>query len=135
METKTCTKCKEDKSLTSFHKCTAYKDGLNYTCKTCTNEEHNKWVSENRLKFKGYGSKWVKKNSEKIHKREAKYRKNNSEKIRKKQCVWEKDQAERITDGYVSHLLKTPLNDIPVEIIEAKRQIIQINRLIKQKQT
>jgi hypothetical protein len=53
-------------------------------------------------------------------------------------AAWKKQgvkMVEEISDQYISHNLRMPLKNVPPEVIKAKRQIIQINRLLKQKQT
>lgn len=51
METKICSKCKEEKNTNHFHKSNFNKDGLQAYCKDCirvsTKLSRKKWVSEN----------------------------------------------------------------------------------------
>jgi hypothetical protein len=45
---KTCSKCKELKPFTEFHKDRTKKDGHVYHCKVCKKEYHRLWHEENR---------------------------------------------------------------------------------------
>lgn len=45
---KTCTKCKESKSLTEYYKHKTNKDGVAGSCKTCQLNQHKKYYEENR---------------------------------------------------------------------------------------
>jgi len=47
MSTKTCTKCKETKILTDFHKRIDSKDGHAYECKLCTRGRSQRWYKNN----------------------------------------------------------------------------------------
>lgn len=51
MKTKICSKCKEEKSITEFHKNKNHKDGLAHWCKECCKEYHKKYYQENREKL------------------------------------------------------------------------------------
>lgn len=51
---KECGKCGEIKDLTAFHKCSAYKDGLQYYCKECKKKYYTAKLSENRAKKREY---------------------------------------------------------------------------------
>lgn len=44
---KTCSRCKEIKPVTEFHKSTNYYDGLDKRCKQCSYELHNDWRRNN----------------------------------------------------------------------------------------
>lgn len=56
MDYKVCTKCKEEKEITSFYKMTSSKDGFSYQCKTCIKQYTDKYttlgISKERQKIK-----------------------------------------------------------------------------------
>ena len=47
MESKKCTKCKEEKLLSNFNKNKGKKDGLNNICRVCSNERSRQYYNEN----------------------------------------------------------------------------------------
>lgn len=51
METKICSKCKQEKPLEEFHKCSTSVDGLQYVCKECISA-YNKLRHEEKMKKK-----------------------------------------------------------------------------------
>jgi hypothetical protein len=51
---KKCSKCKIEKTLDEFGKCRKNKDGLQYACKTCTNEVNKKKIMEKRNEREGF---------------------------------------------------------------------------------
>jgi hypothetical protein len=77
---KQCTKCKEEKELTEFHKKSESKDGHNARCKACVKLHHQKWYAKNREKVIAGQKKYVAKNREKVKKYRSQYRAENKEK-------------------------------------------------------
>lgn len=61
---KTCSKCREEKSMDMFHNSSTNKDGKQRTCKQCRSN---------------YSKAWAKANPEKKRERDRKYRENNPE--------------------------------------------------------
>ena len=76
---KTCTKCKETKLLDSFNKCSSRKDGLQTSCRECSNENSKIWFVN------------------------CPSRKERNEKTKQ----WQKDNPEKVSDLYRSWLIKT----------------------------
>jgi 5-methylcytosine-specific restriction endonuclease McrA len=64
METKKCSKCGIEKSLTEFYKDPNDKNGvrLRPKCKACLNEERKSWGKKNRDKLAQYAREWRKEN-------------------------------------------------------------------------
>ena len=81
METKVCSKCKENKKVCEFGNSKSSKDGLLYCCKKCNSERGKKYVKENSKKVLESHKKWRDKNPEWVYNRHKKYRENNPEKI------------------------------------------------------
>ena len=75
---KTCSKCKERKPYSEFHKNKSKKDGLNFYCKKCKNQQYKQYYKEN---------------PEKERQRQKQYRKENPEKKRQ----YQKENAEKIS--------------------------------------
>ena len=86
METKICSKCKEEKLYCEFNKSTHKIDGLRSECKVCQNFLAKKYREKNREKINYSHTEWKKNNPEmyKLHKKNnsVKYKKNNKEKVR-----------------------------------------------------
>ena len=89
METKVCSKCKEEKNVCEFGKLKSSKDGYRYFCKNCRNNIENTYQGDNVLERK---KKWRINNKEKIKKHyleikqtlldyQKKYRQENLDKV------------------------------------------------------
>ena len=140
--TKTCTNCKEKKSLINFNKHKSSKDGLFYYCKECRNIKnkiyHLKYIKNDLNKEKEIKrkSKYYFENKEKCLEKSKKFAKNNPEKVK----IWKKKFTDKkiknLSDTYIinscfkiySHL------EIPKEIIELKRIQLKTFRLCQQLQ-
>lgn len=62
--TKRCSRCKNEKQLTSFHRETGRKDGLSYWCKTCQSERQKVYRDANPEKRKAAMRSWYECNRE-----------------------------------------------------------------------
>lgn len=67
MNTKTCSKCKQELPVTEFYKNKSSKDGLYGSCKKCHCERTRAWSSKNPEKMNGYAAKWRDENRGKIN--------------------------------------------------------------------
>jgi len=90
MNTKVCTKCKEEKPLTEFHKDSSKKDGMQIHCKSCRkqhyqeNREHRldyfkRYRQENREQRSEYNRQWRQENREQMLDYFKRYRQENRE--------------------------------------------------------
>lgn len=117
MKTKICNRCGIEKDIEAFNRCSRYKDGFRYECKTCRKPEIRKYTDQNKDRIHEYSKKRYHENREKHlaasklyyeeHKEErkaylAKYHKNNKERAsqlgrlrRQKPEVREKDKRTR----------------------------------------
>ena len=115
---KTCRKCKIEKDFTEFTKDKQNKDGLKYTCKSCSKEyrennkelikEHSKeYYKSNKERIKEYyknnkelikerGKEYYKSNKELIKAIQNEYYKNNKELIKEQKKQYYKNNKERI---------------------------------------
>ena len=70
METKTCTKCGQEKPLSEFGKDGGHKDGFSYWCFQCWRKYHAEYRDKNREKIKArnkeYWAKYYEKNKERL---------------------------------------------------------------------
>jgi len=62
---KTCTKCKQLKSLDNFHKDKSRKDNLHCWCKDCVSKKDHNFYIKNREKIKINTKKWSRNNPQK----------------------------------------------------------------------
>jgi len=77
MTTKKCSKCEEVKPLAEYHKDKSSKDGLCYSCKTCTNKRNRKSDGQR----KDQRRKQDQTRQDIIKKQHAKWYKNNKDKV------------------------------------------------------
>ena len=88
-------------------------------CKCCVNE----YRSKNKEKIAAYGREYASKNKEKL----KIYRAKNKEKIaaRNREC------CKNMTDRYIIELFKMTADQVPHELIEAKRAQLKLYRATK----
>jgi hypothetical protein len=55
---KTCSKCKETKSVDNFPKTKTNKDGLSYLCTTCNREQNKKYRDKNNVRYYSNQQTW-----------------------------------------------------------------------------
>ena len=158
---KQCSKCKELKDLSMFHKDKGGELGVYASCKLCRklvsqkywegNKEKiykrsRKWVSENRDWVynykKDYAEKnkelirswardYVKRNKNIVYARGKTYRESNRDMINGKKRLLVKNLGDSYIkqklcrDNILSH------KDIPQEMVEARRQYMKLNRIIR----
>lgn len=79
METKICSKCKEEKKVCEFGNSKTSKDGLLYCCKKCNNERSEIYRNQNYKKTLEQQKKWRDKNPEWVYNRHKKWREENRE--------------------------------------------------------
>jgi hypothetical protein len=87
MKTKTCTKCKKEKTLNQFGKDKKTKDKLNYWCRECNKKYRNKnkeKITEYRKEHKEERKKWYREHREEI----KEYNKKHNEKRSKYMRMW-----------------------------------------------
>jgi hypothetical protein len=90
METKICSKCKEEKLFCNFNKKKHSKDGVRTTCKKCDSNEIKKWRENNKDKVKEQKKRYNKKYHQKNLDRGKTYREKNKEKTLIRSSNWRK---------------------------------------------
>lgn len=65
METKTCVKCGQEKSLSEYNKYKAGKDGLKPDCRNCHSIENHQWYESHKERTKKRVAQWKKTHPEK----------------------------------------------------------------------
>lgn len=74
MDTKTCSKCKEDKDFSQFHKSQSGKFGLKNYCKPCSKIVRKELYQENREEEIEKARNWQKENSERYYEYQKNYK-------------------------------------------------------------
>jgi len=97
---KQCTKCKQWKLKSEFHKNKSTKDGINRYCKLCGTEMSRKWASENPEKVHKNEKEWRLKNPERKREHRRKYREAHFEKVRSATRKWLAENRERINQWH-----------------------------------
>lgn len=156
METKTCNKCGEVKSLDEFYKNKSIKDGYNGSCRECSKiyrkkyrqsekykeyqkkyeisrkKERNEYFInyKNNGKIKENYDRYYLKNKDKIKERNSKYYIENKEKLKKYRKNYFNDG--RFDISKTKHLLKKEIGCVPPkELIEVKLLILKTKKLCK----
>lgn len=118
---KKCNQCKNIKDLTCFNKRKGVKDGHQYKCKVCENENNkltrqkhpnSKYYNKNKEYYKNYSKEWIKENKDTWEKYLREYRENNREKLNKYDNDWKKEKYQ----NDINYKLKT---NIKTRIVEA----------------
>ncbi len=123
---KTCSKCKEEKTLQSFSKNKRVSDGYSQQCKSCIKEYRNR----NRDSILEKQREYHNRNRDSILEKQREYYDNNKDIIRDKQIEYYNKNKEEIL------FRKKKYNDLNKDIIrENKKKYYQGNKdIIKEKQ-
>ena len=152
MQLKKCSKCGEEKPLEEFYKDKIKKDGRKSICKICSLIADKEWREKNKERVKELKQNWDKANKERVKEIRQnwnkKWRSNNDnrEKAKAAQREYNKKNSEKINAGerrrrencrssYIKSILKRQgfiETQITPELIEEKRNIIKVKRIIKQ---
>ena len=161
---KKCNKCGEALPLHMFGKDKNAKDNLQVWCKTCSKKYSKAYYRENKEEMKKYKKAYYEENKEEVKKYNKTYYENNQEEINKKskayyeenkeemkkynKTYYENNQEERgeyqrtrvlkLPDSYIRRLLNKQGIDeslITPEIMELKRAVVKVTRIIKQKES
>ena len=136
METKICSKCKERKPLEEFFKNERTPTGYTSYCKKCHLIAAKEWKEKNKERTKELRQNWNKANKEKVLEQNKKWRSNNNN--REKANAKLRRGIENCSPCYIKSKLKKQGfidSQITPEVIEEKRNIIKVKRIIKQIKT
>ena len=146
MKTKKCSRCGEDLALSEFNPLRKGSDKLKAECKRCANKRSILWRKENPDKQRQSTINWEQKNIEYVQEKRKLYYEENIEYFQNHNKEWydnNKEKAKEIdkkkctiaSDGYVRRILKQENfheSLITPKMIEVKRGIIKVKRIIKQ---
>jgi hypothetical protein len=125
METKVCSKCFTEKSLSEYNVCSRVKDGRKAECRDCQRIESKKYRLENKEKIKEYNTNWNRDNQEYYKKYFEEYYTINYEKERDRKIKWFRDNKEYLND----YQKRRKKEDILFRIISNMRN--SVNRYLK----
>ena len=135
METKICYKCREEKPLEEFYKNERMLTGYASYCKKCNRITAKEWSEKNKEKVleknKKRAEKWRNNNREKANAIQRKFYKKNHKKIEAER----RRERENCCPFYIKSMLKRQGfidSQITPDVIEEKRNIIKVIRIIKQ---
>lgn len=94
MEYKTCTKCREHKPLTEFHKAKRTKDGHQYSCKVCKSKMAKDDRETNPDKYKERSANYWINNKETV----KQWREDNKERYQGQIDAWHAAHRERVRE-------------------------------------
>ena len=145
-ETKTCTKCGEEKQFEFFGRVNRNKDGRRSSCNSC----RKKYYEANRQRITEHSLTYYRENKEHCAKIQKKWREKNKEGIaeyNKKYRVANKEYHLEYSNNYnlkcrnilspyyIKKLLSQnsvlKFSDIPIKLVEVKRIQMQIERELK----
>ena len=118
---KQCTKCKVEKSISLYYKCSAKKDGLASNCKECDNKATFLWRSKNKAKVQAYEKR----------RRKSKGR---SSKKRADDCARSRKSRIEMSDKYIRELITKKSKSLkPEDISDEFVKIYRLNLKLKRK--
>lgn len=127
---KTCSICRQTLMLDAFHRNKAQPDGRNHRCKACRKAAMTQKEREQRAaavrRFLVKSGLTSGSRRRKLLPDEA--RKARARREKASQCI-------RLSDNYVRSLLRrqTGLSEVPVALISAKRAVMRVERLLKER--
>lgn len=134
METKYCNLCKSQLPISQFYKRKGYENRYYTYCRSCTNEKKKIYDKNNPEKYKERKKRYIKNHPDKEREKNRRYRHKYPEKVRKKK----RDERTRLIRSYIVKLLlhegysRDIIEENP-KLIEAKRELLKIKRLIRNK--
>lgn len=108
LQTKICTKCGIEKSLSEFHKNKDGRLGLAAACKKCKSIHHKNVRAKNPDKYNEKTKKWVELNPEKVKEGKQKWYKANRKKALKKIKEWQGKNPATLKKNSQDWLIKNP---------------------------
>jgi hypothetical protein len=131
METKICSKCKEDKDVCEFRKDKQKKDGLYSSCKKCL-----KKIRENNIDYcLMLSKKWYNDNREKSNNLSSTWMKNNPEKVKLIQKNWEQKNRKHRNQYSVNKRNQDPIIKLTETVRNRLRSFLLLRTIVKQNKT
>jgi len=135
VETKICSKCKEEKSISDFGNDKSRKDGYSYLCKFCLINKSRLYKEKNREKVLNGYNEYRKKNNEKIKESRKLYVKNNKEKISQYRKYYYSNNKEYYLDWEINKRNNDNLFKLSGNIRKRINKFFRINKIKKSNNT
>lgn len=120
-QTKTCTKCGEEKPLDKFHRESRARDGRRSDCKDCVNRRNRKWRRENPEVVAECDRRWRKANREHVRKYRRRHYRENKNRILKRNAHYYQENRDAILK-HRRHYRKRYYRENRESILERYRQ-------------
>jgi hypothetical protein len=135
-----------ERVLSLFSKNRRYKDNFNSLCKLCAKKYKDDYYKKNAEKINIKSKIYRENNTEKCKLRSSIYYKNNTKECRKSSDIWLKNNPEKrmvivkksnaksiyqLTDSYIRLCMRLTIDQTPPELIEQKREQLEIIRAIR----
>jgi hypothetical protein len=131
METKVCSKCKEEKEVCEFRVDKQKKDGLYSSCKLCCKQLRDNNVE----KYLNNSEKWYNNNRDLSNLKSLEWNKSNPEKFKKSQKNWEKKNRLQRNLYSVTKRKNNPLSRLSENIRTRVRNFLLLNKITKKSKT
>jgi 5-methylcytosine-specific restriction endonuclease McrA len=95
MTEKRCTKCGETKSVEMFYRAANKKDGRKHHCKSCSNAQKLRWLTENRKRERERVAKWRVANPGKVRDQAASWCITHGDSVRAQLAAWKAANPDR----------------------------------------
>ena len=95
MPKKRCSKCKEEKGTSEFHKRSSSKDGLYWQCKECCSEGKRRWRQEHLERAREYDHRWRQEHLEQARERHCRWNREHPERMREITRCWVQEHPEQ----------------------------------------
>jgi hypothetical protein len=128
MQTKICSKCKEEKEVCEFNKKSVSNKGVQYyksQCKICQSKDEKIKRDKNTEKYKI----WYNKNREERNKWRSEYYQKNKEKLREYNKVYDKNKRVNFMVKYHT----TPIIKLKHRLSCRLREVLKLKSLVKNK--
>jgi 5-methylcytosine-specific restriction endonuclease McrA len=95
MTTKTCTKCKETKSVDDFYRHKGIPDGRRPDCKICVRQRTKIWTMQNKERASINNRRWKMENSEQVTLYKDRWSSQNRDRVLEMKRKWRKENPEK----------------------------------------
>ena len=131
METKICSKCKEEKGVCEFRKDKQKKDGLYPSCKDCCKLHRE----QNITFFLEKSKKWYNNNCIESNKKSLEWNQKNPESFKQSQKNWEKINRKNRNKYSVNKRKNNPIVKLSENVRTRIRVFLSLNNIIKKNKT
>lgn len=133
---KKCSRCKESKSLESFHRSKTGTFGRCAYCKECSSSYSRARFPEvyaiTREATIARAVAWQKANPDRYRARLTRWQEENRDHLRAAKLANSKRYVDDLYPGYVASCIGMPVSLVPTDLMDAKREQLHLRRLANQ---